>query len=477
MLDVVIRGGQVVTPCGVQFLDIAIQGEKVAMLAVPGAQDIVGAARVIDATGKIIIPGGIDPHIHCNWPSPPDPEGGPQRFSAPPLLVSRAALFGGTTTLIDFAIWNPGETLSRTIERRDKDWHGQCHCDYAYHVMLQGQIPPRILEELPETIRSGFPTIKIYTTNGRPGREGRKIGYGDIWEILKVVAKCGGVTAIHAEEDDLVMHMYDKLIREGRVGFEHMAEVHSALSEDLSFRHIIRLAENVDGASLYMMHVSAAGGIKAIEESRARGYPIYGETLPHFMFYTSEDYRRVNGQIYHTYPSLKSEEDRLTLWSGTTSGAISTIATDGICTPLCIKVQGHRIDDTTGGHAGVEPRVSVMYTETVVKRGYSLERFVALVSGNAARIMGLYPRKGAIAAGSDADLVIFDPQASRRLSHADLHEADYSPWEGYEVAGWPAVTLLRGKVVVDNGLFHGDPMQGQRIARKIADEIVSGPTC
>ena len=158
------------------------------------------------------------------------------------------------------------------------------------------------------------------------------------------------------------------------------------------------------------------------------------------------------------------------------SGEISTVATDGICTPLCVKVQGKRIDDTTGGNAGVEPRLSVMYSETVAKRGYTLERFVDLVSANAARIMGLYPRKGAIATGSDADIVIFDPNVRRRVRLEDLHETDYSPWEGYEVAGWPQTTILRGEVLVDRGQFFGRS-KGEWIARKIEDSIRSGPAC
>jgi dihydropyrimidinase len=258
------------------------------------------------------------------------------------------------------------------------------------------------------------------------------------------------------------------------VGFENMAEVHNTLSEDLSFRHIIRLAENVEGAALYMMHVSAGTGIAAIQESRARGFPIYGETLHQYMLYTSADYQRPNGQIYHTYPSLKSEQDRKALWKGTVSGEISTVATDGICTPLCVKLHGNRIDDVTGGNAGVEPRLSVMYSEMVVNRGYSLERFVDFVSTNAARIMGLYPRKGAIAVGSDADLVVFNPDMKRRVRVEDLHETDYSPWEGHDVAGWPEMTLLRGKVVVDRGTFLGEA-KGIRIPRKIADAVRSGP--
>ena len=195
-------------------------------------------------------------------------------------------------------------------------------------------------------------------------------------------------------------HMYEKLFRENRTGFEHMAEVHNALSEDLSFRRIIRLAENIEGMALYMMHVSAAAGVEAIAESRARGYPIYGETLHQYLLYTEEDYKKPNGQIYHTYPSLKSKRDQQGLWDGLQHGHLHCVGTDEVCCNLSVKVRGNRIDDTTGGNSGVEPRVAVMYTETVEKRGYSLEKFVDVVSTNAARILGLYPRKGAIAVGS-----------------------------------------------------------------------------
>lgn len=476
MLDLIVRGGLAVTPQGASLMDVGIAGEKIAAVGAPEALKDMPAARTIDAGGKIVLPGGVDPHIHCTWPVQPGKDGGPPELSAGPAQVSRAALYGGTTTLIDFAVWNAGETLEQALARRDAEWHGQCHCDYAFHVMLIGKIPPTTINELPEAMQSGFPTVKIFTTDIRPSVKGRKIGFGDIWEILKVTARHGGLAAIHAEEDDLVMHMYEKLIAEGRVGFENMAEVHSALSEDLAFRHIIRLAENVEGAALYMMHVSAGTGVAAIRESRARGYPIYGETLHQYMLYNAADYRRPNGQMYHTYPSLKSEADQRALWQGTIDGEISTVATDGICTSLCTKIHGKRIDDTTGGSAGVEPRMSVMYTEMVVKRGYSLAKFVDHVSTNAARIMGLYPRKGVIAAGSDADLVIFDPTVKRKVRVEDLHEADYSPWEGHEIAGWPQTTLLRGKVVVDKSEFMAEG-KGQRLPRKIPDAIRSRPAC
>ena len=473
MLDLVIRGGQVVTPQGVGVWDVGIRGERVVAVAAPGTltEDV---GRAIDVDGKIVVPGGIDPHTHCSWPIPlPD---GPTSLSGPPEQVSRAALFGGTTTLIDFAPWTPGETIERSIERRDEvDWRGRCYTDYAFHVMLLGAIPPEVLDQIPEAIQAGFPSVKLFTTDITPSRRGRKVGFGDVWEVLQRTARHGGIAAIHGEDDELVMHMYEKLTREGRVGFEHMAEVHSTLSEDLAFRRVIRLAEHVEGAALYMVHTSAADGVRAIAEARARGFPIYGETLHHYASYSSEAYRRTNGQIYHTYPSLKGEEDCAALWEGMATGTIGTVATDAICTPLQVKIQGSRIDDTTGGHAGVEPRMGIVYTEGVARRGFSLERFVDLTSANAARILGLYPRKGAIAPGSDADIAILDPSVDRVLRKEDLHETDYSPWEGWQVAGWPVLTILRGKVAVEDGRLLAEPNGGRRLARKLDRRILAGP--
>ncbi|MCC7426886.1 MAG: amidohydrolase family protein [Alphaproteobacteria bacterium] len=472
MLDLIVRGDRVVTPQGVGAYDIAVQGGRIVAVTAPGALPAGAGTRVVDATGKIVMPGGIDPHVHCLWHLPnPDGSAG---LTAPPAQVSRAALYGGTTTMIDFARWTHGNTIQGAIERRDQDWAGKCHCDYAYHVMVEGSLPLDIFDQLAEAIRGGYPTVKIFTTDITPSRRGRMVDFGDIWEVFKVLAANRGLGVIHAEDNDIVMHMYDKLIREGRVGFENMAEVHNTLSEDLSFRRVLRLAENVPGTALYMMHVSAATGVAAVREARAKGLPIYAETLHQYILYTSEDYKRPNGQIYHTYPSLKGKADHAALWRGTLDGSINTIATDEICCALSTKVQGKRIDDTTGGNAGVEPRIAVMFTEMVGRRGYSLERFVDLVSTNAARIMGMYPRKGALAPGADADITVLDPALRRIIRKEDLHETDYSPWEGHAVDAWPSMTILRGKVMVEDGRFLGAESDGQYLKRKIGEEILAG---
>ena len=472
MLDLVVRGGNVVTPQGVISCDVGIAGETIAAIATPGALSADSAQHLIDATGHIVMPGGIDPHVHLHhvWIKPY----GTPLVTAGPEQVGRAALFGGTTTFIDFAYWRDGVSALGAIETRDKDFVGKSPCDWAYHIMLHSEPPPEFAGQLAEAIQAGYPTLKIFTTNILPSRSGRMVDFGDIFEAFQVLAKEGGLGVIHAEDNDIVMHMYAKLIREGRVGYEHLAEVHNQLSEDLSFRRILRLAESVGGTALYMMHVSAGTGVAAIAEARGKGLPVYGETLHQYLLYSANDYKRPNGQIYHTYPSLKSEEDQKALWQGTANDTIHCIATDELCCTLKDKTVGSRIDDTTGGNSGVEPRLGVMYTEMVARRGYSLPQYVDLVSSNAAKIMGLYPRKGAIAPKSDADITILDPTRRGKVRAADLHETDYTPWEGHDIFAWPVVTILRGKVMVRNGQYFASPRDGQYLKRKISQKIRDG---
>ena len=472
MFDFVIRSDRVVTPAGVAACDVAVQGEKIAAVAAAGTFEAASTKRMIDASGKIVMPGGIDPHVHLKWYTPhPD---GSVTYTDPPSVVSRAALHGGTTTMIDFARWTHGNTIQQAIERRHEDWTAQCYCDYSFHVMVEGALPPEIFGQLGEALRAGYPTVKIFTTDITPSRRGRMVDFGDIWEVFKVVAQERGMCVMHGEDNDIVMHMYDKLIREGRVGFENLAEVHNAMSEDLSFRRVLGLAKNVPGIVLYFMHVSAAFGVEAVREARARGMAVYGETLHQYLMYTSEDYKRPNGQMYHTYPSIKAQSDQNALWAGTLDGTIQTVATDEVCCSLKVKTMGKRIDDTTGGNVGVEPRVSLMYTEMVGRRGYSIAKFVDLVSTNAAKIMGLYPRKGALAVGADADITVLDPSKKTTIRREMLHESDYTPWEGHEVHVWPSLTVLRGKIVVENEKFLGDLNDGRYLVRKISDEIRSG---
>src|SRR5271163_3740039 len=474
MLDVVVANGLAVLPTGAEPVDIGVASGKIAAIGAPGSLAALGAGRVVDASGQIAIPGGIDPHVHCRWPIVV-PGTTQHQMTEGPARVSQAALHGGTTTIIDFALVGDGDNVQQAIERRQREWADDCHCDYAFHTMVQGKLAPELMPHLAEAVQAGHPSVKIFTTDITPSRKGRMVDFGDIWEVLKVLAHAGGIAAIHAEDNDLVMHMYEKLFREDRVGFENMAEVHTTLSEDLAFNRVIRLAANVEGAALYMMHTSAATGVAAIAAARAKGVPIYGETLHQYLMYTAEDYKRPNGQIYHTYPSLKFREDQAPLWKATDHGGIQPVDTDEISCPWRSKWQGRRIDHTTGRNGGVEPRVSSIYTETLEKRGYGLSDFVGLVSANAAKIMGLYPRKGALAVGSDADIVVLDTRRRHIVRAADMHEADYSPWEDRDLGAWPSLVILRGKTVVDSNTFSGDLKDGQFLPRKVPEVVRTRP--
>ena len=474
MLDLIIRGGQVITSWGVGDWDVAVQGEKIVAVAATGTLT-EETVRIIDATGKIVAPGGIEPHAHISAPimGPGDLK------TAPPDQVSRAALFGGTTTILDFAIQYPGIDINQAIQERTAVWRDNSFADYAHHLMLLGEIPANILGQLGEAVEDGFSTVKIFTTNIRPptpDREPRMVRMGHLHDLMEQVQRLGAMLLVHSEDDDMVQHMYRKLAEEERTEWWNMHLVHSNESEDVSFRRVLRVAEWT-GAPVYFVHVSAKQGIEAIQEARAKGMPVYGETLHNYCCFSSDNYREENGMKYHTYPSLKSEEDRLSLWDGIVRGGLSTMATDEYCTPWELKIAGRTISDVTGGHNGAETRVGISYSEGVSKRGMSLQRFVDVTSANAAKIMGLYPRKGVIAPGSDADFVLIDPGIKKRLAKSDFHISDYSIWEGFDIEGWPVTTILRGKVVVENGQFMGTPGSGQFLRRKIDPQYANRPAC
>jgi dihydropyrimidinase len=488
MLDLVVRGGRVVAPWGVGVWDVAVQGQKIVAVAEPGSLT-ADVGRVIDATGKVVVPGAIEPHAHASLPLPYPGARDRSLRAASPDVISRACVFGGTTTVVDFANWRPGIHLAEAIEEKDRLYRGHSHVDYTFHAVLVGMgtegstpergvpIPLDLIDQVKELIESGFNTVKVWTTNATTQRPRQMTDMGHVWAVMERVAAAGGLLAVHAEDEDIVMYMYRRLHAEGRTGTEFLHEAHSNLSEDLSFRRTIRLAEWTR-CPVYLMHVSAKEGVAAIAAARRQGLPVYGETLHHYASFTSDVYRKPEGPLYHTYPSLKSREDAEALWRGLLDGPISTIATDVLFCPRPIKLGGRTIEDTVGGNAATEERVGITWTEGVVKRGMSLPRFVDVTSTNAAKLLGLYPRKGAIAPGSDADLVLIDPGIEKRLALSDLHAADHSVWEGWEVHGWPVTTILRGKVVVESGKLLGDLVDGALLGdRKTPPDVFGGPAC
>ncbi len=314
MLDLIIKGGQVVTSWGVGDWEIAVQGDKIVGVGAPGTFT-EEAGRVIDASGKIVVPGGIEPHAHIAAPFVAQ---GQNLSTAPPEQVSRAALFGGTTTLLDFAVQNPGIDVNQAIAERTSVWQGNSYADYSHHLMLSGEIDSNIMGQVREAVEEGFASVKIFTTNVRPPTTpgpGRMVRMGHLHDLMELIQRHGAMLLVHSEDDDMVMNMYRKLGEEERTVWWNMPLVHNNESEDVSFRRVLNVA-GWTGSPVYFVHVSARQGVQAIGESRAKGMPVYGETLHNYCCFNSDNYREENGMKYHTYPSLKSEEDRLSLWNG-----------------------------------------------------------------------------------------------------------------------------------------------------------------
>lgn len=479
MLDLIIKGGRVVAPEGVGEMDVGVQGERIAAVALPGTLE-VEARRTVDARGKVLLPGGIEPHTHIGIPVPEAWAGRPEVVTQPPEAASRAAAFGGVTTFLDFSGGlpiSPGEQPSSDpimvqVERRRQAFAGHSYTDFAYHHILAGAVSHTTVGEIREAIQAGLASFKIFTTF-----RNIRVPDGHLMAIFEEVAKGGGIMAVHAEDDDLVTYMTEKLKREGRDQGYNLHLVHSNVSEDLAFRKVIRMARHA-GVAIYFVHTTAKEGVAAIAEARAQSLPVYGEALHNYMEFTCEDYKKPNGTKIHTYPAIKYADDRDALQQGLVDGPICTTATDEYTTKKDVKFWGTTIESVCGGHAGIETRMPVTWAKLVHTGRIGLERFAAITSTNAARILGMYPRKGAIAVGSDADICIWDPSLRKKLTLGDLHhEGDYSIWEGFECNGYPAMTILRGKVIVEDGKLVGSSSDGKWVSRKVAPAVLANPVC
>ena len=478
MLDLIIRGGRVVTPEGAGEMDVGVQGEKIAFVASPGTLD-VEARRIMDVSGKIVLPGGIEPHTHIGIPVPETWAGRSEVITQPPESASRAAAFGGVTTFVDFAgslAITPGDVPSggpimQQVEERRNAFAGHSYTDFAFHFILAGQVPAATIGEIGEAVQAGVASFKIFTTF-----HAVRVPYGHLWEIFQQVSKSGGIMAVHAEQDDIVTYMEAKLKREGRDQGYNLHLAHNNISEDMSFRQIIRLAEHTE-AGVYFVHTTAKEGVAAVAEARDRHLPIYGEALHNYLEFTCEDYKKPGGTAIHTYPAIKYPEDRDALQQGLVDGPMCTTATDEYTTSKEVKLFGNTLESVCGGHAGIETRLAVTYAKLVATGRMSLERFADITSTNAAKILGMYPKKGAIAVGSDADITIFDPNLHKKLTMDDLHsDADYSIWEGFETKGNPVTTILRGKIILEDGKLTGSTSDGQWLSRTVAPGILAQPT-
>ena len=478
MLDLLIHGGTVVTPSGVGQFDIGIQGEKIVLISARNSI-IDEANRSIDATGKYVLPGGIEPHTHIATRVSEEWAGRPGVMTQSPEAASRAAAHGGVTTYIDFAGGMEGteegdqsdKSIMARLDARRGVFSGHSYTDFAFHFTFAGEVPTRTIEEIGEAVQSGVSSFKIFTTFGS------KVPYGHLWAIFEAVGNSGGIMAVHAEDDDMVKYMEAKLIREGRDQGYNLHLAHNNISEDISFRKIIRLSEHTE-TGIYFVHTTAKEGAYAIADARNKQLPVYGEALHNYLHFTHDHYREPEGTAIHTYPAIKHASDRDGLQEALINGTLSTTATDEYTTYKDIKLSGNTIETVCGGHNGIETRLPVVYTKFVSTGRISIEKFVDITSTNAAKILGMYPQKGAIATGSDADIVLFDPDMNKTITLDGLHaDSDYSIWEGFECQGYPVMTILRGKIIVENGELKGSPSDGNWLARKVAASVLANPEC
>jgi dihydropyrimidinase len=465
MLDVLIRGGTVVSPNASEPFDIGIKDGRIVAFAAPQSVDLQ-ARQIVDASGKFVVPGGIDAHVHFNIALSPAMQAQSATYGG------RAAAFGGTTTFIDFALQQGSGSLTRAIEDKQAELkRDQPDVDYALHAMVTGETSFEVLEEIPEAISGGITSFKMFTTFSGGSASGSVFSNdGRIWGVMQQTARHGGIAMVHCEDDCIIDFCVRKLYKEGRQHARHIHEARPSLCEEAAIMRMLLLARR-SGSPLYVVHLSSIEGIEAIAEAQGKRLPVYGEALHNYLAFCNEDYAKPNGTIYHNYPSLKSPEDRAALWEALKSGVLDVASSDDFTIPFAKKTSGQEVDNTSGGHNGIETRMAYLFSEGVNKGRLSINRYVDVASTSVAKLFGLYPKKGIIAIGSDADIVVIDPNLKRKISLADLHsDCDYSIWDGWEFTGFPTMTMLRGNVLVEDGKWAGPTGGGEFVAARSPSE-------
>jgi dihydropyrimidinase len=455
MLDLLITGGTVVNAWGSVAADVGVADGKVVAVATPGHLP-ADARMTADASGMYVLPGGVDAHVHF------DVHLTDAMSAQSSTHGSRAAAHGGTTTFIDFSLQHDDESLVASIEQKLAELKSRAPVvDYALHAMVTGRVPQRVMDEIPEAVSGGISSFKLFTTFAGNSPSGNLFADdGRIWGVMQAASAHGGMVMVHCEDDCLISLEVERLYAAGEQHGHNIHRARPVLAEEAAIRRMILLAERSD-CPLYVVHVSSADGALAIVDARARRVPVFGEVLHNYLVFTDADYSRPDGLLYHNYPPLKSQTDRDALWRNLRNGGLDTVASDDFTVPRAAKLSGQVVDNVTGGHNGIETRLNVLYSEGVAEGRLTMERFVELTSTGPARLFGLHPRKGAIAPGSDADIVLFDPTSEWTVRPDDLHsDCDYSVWEGRTIKGRVHSTFLRGAPLVADGRWTGDGAVG-----------------
>src|SRR5487761_60446 len=460
--DRVIKNGTVVTASDTFRSDVGIADGKITALGQELPVDF--ASEVLDAKGLYVLPGGIDVHTHLDMPF-----GGTQSaddFESGTI----AAAFGGTTTLIDFAIQYKGQSLREAFDAWMKKAHDKAVTDYSFHCIIT-DLGSAQLEEMGQLVHEGVTSFKLFMAY--PGVF--MLDDGSIFKALQTTSKNGGMVCMHAENGSAIDVIVQQALAEGKRAPKYHALTRPTTAESEAVGRAIALAE-MAGAPVYIVHLSCSEALEKVREARDRGLPVYAETCPQYLFLSIDnfDVPGFEGAKYVFTPPLREKWHQEKLWQGLAQDTLQVISTDHC--PFCFKEQKELgRDDFTkipNGGPGIEHRLSLIYTGGVHGKRFSANRFVELVSTAPAKLFGLYPQKGTIAVGSDADLVIFDPNREEIISAKTHHmRVDYSMFEGIHTTGAPKTVFSRGKAVIDGGKFVGRPGAGQFIRRQTYSRI------
>jgi len=461
-----IRNGRLITAAENVQADILVEGEKIKEI---GSGLDPRGAEVIDAFDRLVMPGGVDPHTHFDLPmfgtvSSDDHYTGP-----------KAAAFGGTTTVIDFVPQETGHSLLSGL-RSWQEKASRAPIDYSFHMNVTW-LGEGILEELPKLRDEGVPSLKVFTAyNGR-----MRLQDGEIFQVFQVAAKADLMPMLHAENGDVIDILVAQALAEGKTSPEWHALTRPAWGEEEATTRAIALAA-MAGSPLYVVHVTCAGALRAIREARQRRLPVMGETCPQYLFFSISELRRPDGAKWVCSPPLRTPEDNQALWQGLRQEWLQSVGTDHCAffydgtTPIVyegkpVAIPGKELGqgDFTkipNGLPGVEDRLPILWTYGVGQGRISPHQFVAMTATNPAKIFGLYPKKGTLEPGSDADIVIWNPSARKRVLAQAWHQrTDYNLYEDWELVGIPEKVFLRGRMIVDGERWLGQRGGGEFQAR------------
>ena len=456
-MNILIRNGTVVTARDTIAADVLIEGERIKEVR-PGIGE-TAADRVIDASNKLVMPGGIDVHTHLDMPfggttSSDDFETG-----------TRAAAFGGTTSIVDFAIQARGTRMRDALDTWWKKAEGRAVIDYGLHMIVT-DLGTAGLEDMDDMVREGVASFKLFMAYPNV----LMVDDATIFKSLSQTAKNGALICMHAENGSVIDVIIQRALAEGKTAPVYHALTRPPRAEAEAVHRAIAMAE-IAGAPVYIVHLSSEEALNEVREARDRGVPAFAETCPQYLLLSIEELARPNfeGAKYVFTPPLRPKEHQPKLWDGLKHDHLQVVSTDHC--PFCFedqKILGK--DDFTkipNGGPGIENRLQLIYQHGVNEGKLSLNRFVELTSTTPARIFGMYPRKGEITAGSDADVVIWDPAAEHVISAATHHmRVDYSMFEGFKIRGNAETVISRGDVIIDNGVYAGKAGRGRYIKRE-----------